>query len=174
MDIYQVLTKEHNEMKGLLQRLVNATKADADTKNLLDEIEFNLIPHARAEEVVFYNPLRTLDTTKDAVMHGYSEHMQSEVLLHTLRGLNSINVEWETAVKKLQEDLLHHMEEEENRIFGLARMELSQEEANQMAKAFHQIKPKYRDQGSFKNSAEFILNLLPPRFTGTQEISKSA
>lgn len=57
MQIYDTLKKEHEEVKGLLNDLINLKEDDDYRFILVEEIKTALIPHSRAEEAKFYNTL---------------------------------------------------------------------------------------------------------------------
>jgi hemerythrin-like domain-containing protein len=163
--IYDVLKKDHRKVEALLERLVHSADADDETRSsLITQIRDELVPHARAEEAVFYNSLSTIDEAKDLVRHGYTEHMEAETLLRTLQGLDAVNVEWTTVAKKLRDGILHHIEEEEGEIFTAAKQLLADEEVVMMAQAFEEMKPKIREGGFVANTLELVANMMPDRF----------
>lgn len=161
MDIYQALTHDHNQLKPLLDKLVVATENDQSTKALLDQIRDLLIPHSRAEEAVFYNTLRGFPAQKEQISHSFNEHMQAEVLLRTMRGLEKINIEWTAAAKKLRETIFHHISEEEGKVFDQARQILLAEEAKQLGLAFEEAKRQASQQSGMKNTVDMVANMLP-------------
>ena len=72
MQIYDALMKDHRKVEGLLANLVTIKDGDFKRRDeLVQKIRDELIPHARAEEAVFYNSIRAVDTAKDLVWHGY-------------------------------------------------------------------------------------------------------
>ena len=164
MDIFQALQTDHEEVRELLDQLIIVSENDESTKLLLDEIKEQLIPHARAEEAVFYNPLREVESAKEKIGHSYTEHMRAETLLRTLRGMEKIGIEWTALAKKLRDEVVHHIETEESEIFAIARPLLTQQERNQMGTAFERMKEDAEDQGDFKNTLDMIANMMPPRF----------
>lgn len=165
MVIYDALKKDHETVKGLLERLVGSADADKEARNkLISQIRDELVPHARAEEAVFYNSLREIDETKDLVAHGYQEHMMAEGLLRTLQVADKVDIGWQQTAKKLQDALLHHIEEEEGKIFSAARQVLAPEEAEALGEAFEQMKPEVRDEGFMQNTIDMITNVMPQRF----------
>jgi hemerythrin-like domain-containing protein len=164
MDIYSELKKDHDKIKPMLEKLVSASEMNEDTKTLLGQIRDELVPHARAEEAVFYNSLREIQGCKELVRHSYNEHMKAETILRTLQGMAAINVEWTAAAKKLKEELEHHIAEEEGKIFTAARQALLDEESKQMANAFKRMKPEIKDQGMMKDTLDMVANLMPNRF----------
>src|SRR5690606_15012869 len=132
-------------------------------KEILNKIESELIPHARAEEEIFYNTISELNDDNSAVQHSYREHTEAELMLRTLRGLRSVGIDWKKATQKLKENLEHHIEEEETRIFDIAQELFSDDEAEILGDAFVKLKPKYAEQGAFKNSLDAVINMLPNR-----------
>lgn len=166
MLIYEALKKDHDKVKDLLERLVHSADADDHArKNLIKQIRDELVPHARAEEAVFYNSLRTIDEAKELVSHGYQEHMEAETLLRTLQGMEGIGADWTKTAKKLKEAVEHHIEDEEGKIFSAAKQLLVDEEAEMMAQAFEQMKPEVRDGGFMQNTLDMIANVMPDRFS---------
>jgi hemerythrin superfamily protein len=166
MLIYDALKKDHEKIKPLLKELVESAKADEDTRErIIQEIRDELIPHARAEEAVFYNSLRTIDGAKELIVHGYGEHMEAEAVLRSLQAMEVVNADWTKLAVKLKDDLEHHIKEEEEVIFEAAKQVLAVEEAQMMAVAFEQMKPEIR-QGSFmQNTLDLIANVMPQRFS---------
>ncbi len=163
MEIYEALKSDHEELKGLLNDLI-ALKDDDDYRFvLIEEIRNALVPHARAEESVFYNTLRAVNADKKLVFHGYQEHMEAETLLRTLQVMDKMNMGWRPVAQKLLDAVSHHIAEEETSIFAEARSAFSSEEATAMAEAFNELKPKVMEEGFLKNTADMVLNMMPPR-----------
>jgi len=134
---------------------------------LIKQIRDEIVPHSRAEESVFYNSLRALDAAKDIVMHGYQEHMEAEALLRTLQMKDKIDLDWRETAKKLKKAIEQHIEEEEGKIFNVARQLFTREEAYMMAEAFEQLKPEVKTEGFLQTTIELVSNLMPPRFASS-------
>lgn len=164
-DIYQVLKRDHDALKPLLDELVTLSEKGQNTKATLDQIKQALIPHSRAEEAVFYNSLRSIEGSLGTVAHGYEEHMMAETMLKMLLGLEKLNAEPVAVAKKLREALLHHIKEEEEEYFAKARQVFLDLEAKQMALIFEEAKEKAEDQGDLKNMLDMVTNMLPPRLS---------
>lgn len=163
MDIYEALKKDHVEVKALMDELVSLRPDDEYRFILIEEIRNHLIPHARAEESVFYNTLRAVNADKKVVFHGYQEHLEAETLLRTLQVMDKLNFEWKATAEKLRDALNHHIEEEESEIFAQARAAFSEDEAVAMCEAFEQLKPKIEQEGFVKNTVDMVINMMPPR-----------
>lgn len=164
MDIYTCLQNDHNEIKDLLDELIKLDEKDSYRSVLVEQIKSGLIPHSRAEESVFYNAIRAVNSDKSDVLHSYKEHMEAETLLRTLQLKDSTDMDWKETAIKLREALTHHISEEEGKIFTEARAIFSDDEANMMGDAFEQLKAKVSQEGFLKTSFDMVVNLMPPRF----------
>jgi hemerythrin superfamily protein len=175
MNIYTALKKDHQKIETLLNRLVESSEQGNDEwKSLVDEIRDELIPHSRAEEALFYNPIRETSHGSGTIVHSFAEHALAEAELRTLQAMEVINTNWTTLAKKLRSDLLHHVEEEEGKVFGAARLVFSEEEAEKIGEAFEQLKPMVRSQSFAGQSLDLVKNLLPKRFQKTADLKKTA
>lgn len=163
MEIYEALKKDHEEVGALLDELVSLRDDDDYRFVIIEEIRNHLIPHARAEESVFYNTLRAVNADKKVVFHGFQEHLEAETLLRTLQVMDKLNLEWKPIAEKLREAILHHVKEEESEIFAEARAAFTAEEAEAMGEAFEQLKPKIEQEGFVKNTVDMVINMMPPR-----------
>jgi hemerythrin-like domain-containing protein len=168
MQIYQALQNDHRKVEKLLEQLVRLNANNSENRSdLIQQIRDELIPHSRAEECVFYNSLREIDLAKDTVMHGYQEHMEAETLLRLLQIRDSIDTEWKATANKLKDAIEHHIEEEEGKIFSIARQLFTDEEATMMAEAFEKLKPEIKIEGVLNTTIDFVMNLMPPRIASS-------
>ncbi|MET0341518.1 MAG: hemerythrin domain-containing protein [Polyangiales bacterium] len=168
MNIYDALSKDHREFESLLDKLVFASKAGNDQwKPILDQLRRGVIAHAHAEEAVFYNALRAADAAEGIVAHSYTEHAMTETELRTLSVAKAVDANWTSLMEKLRKDLFHHIEEEEERIFGAARKVFNEQEAEQIGAAFTRMKQDMAKDGDsmVASTIDLVANLLPPRFT---------
>lgn len=163
MEIYDALKKDHETINELLTELVSLKPDDEYRYVLIEEIRNQLIPHARAEESVFYNSLRAVNADKKVVFHGFQEHLEAETLLRTLQVMDKVNLEWKAIAVKLRDAIHHHVQEEESEIFNEARNAFTSEEAIAMCEAFEQLKPKIEQEGFVKNTVDMVINMMPPR-----------
>ncbi len=163
MDIYSILKNDHEEVKSLLNELIALDEDDSYRGVLVTQIEQALIPHARAEESIFYNSIRALSDQTE-VMHSFKEHMEAETLLRGLQFKEGVKMDWKSTAIKLKDALEHHMREEEGKIFSEAKKLFSEEDARMMGDAFVSMKKQVANQGFMKNSFDMIVNMMPPRF----------
>lgn len=168
MSIYELLKKDHDEVKQMLTELVALNKDDDEARHeLVENIRDAVVPHSRAEEMVFYNTLRSLEKTKHVVAHAYKEHLEAEALLRTLQLKDILDVDWKATAVKLKDALEHHFMDEEGRIFSAAKLVLSDNEVEMMGKAFEKLKPDIQKESFMGTTMDLVVNLMPPRFTST-------
>ena len=168
MLIYDVLKNDHVRIKSLLDEIIGLNEdASPRRTELIDRLRNEFIPHARAEEAVLYNSIRSIETAKDTIMHSYEEHIAAETLLRTLQVRDKVDMDWVKTAKKLRTALSNHIEDEENRIFNVAQQLFTNQEATVMAEAFQKIKPEVREEGLMKNTLDMVVNMLPPRIAAS-------
>ncbi len=166
MEILATIKKDHDEMRSLLKTLIASWEAPAkDQAQIIGQIRDEMVPHARAEELVVYNSMRQADAPTDKVYHGFKEHAEAEGLLVALETMDAMNVEWKPVAEKFAHALRHHMEEEEQDLFPQVRAAFAPEELQAMAGEFERLKPQYRSQSKLANTIEFVGNLIPPNVT---------
>jgi len=166
MTIYEALSHDHRHFEKILDRLHRSCKQGGEGwKDQLDQLRAGLIPHAHAEEAVFYNALREADESKGVIAHSYAEHLMAETELRGLEALKVFDQTSLTLVEKLRSDLHHHIEEEEGRVFKAARRVFSDEEAAQIGAAFLRLKDEMAGTAESVTASNIALiaNLLPPR-----------
>jgi hemerythrin superfamily protein len=167
MQIYELLRQDHDEIRSILKELIDIRKDDDYRFVLVDQLERLLIPHSRAEESVFYNTIRAVDADKSIVWDGFREHMKAEGLLRILQAKEKGMGDWTETVQKLFQEVSHHIDEEETRLFAQAKNIFTEDEANQMGSAFAKLKPEIQQHGMVKNAIDMITNLLPPRLVNS-------
>lgn len=165
MSIYQNLKNDHDDVMALLNELLSLEEKDDYRFILIETIASEIVPHSRAEEAIFYNTIRAMDANNGLVMHSYKEHMEAEGLLRLLQIKDKVNFNWKETAQKLKDELEHHIQEEETKLFSLAQKILSDEEADQIGHGFVELKEEYKNKGAVLNTAEMLINLLPPRLS---------
>lgn len=164
MTIYEVLKQDHQLVLGLLDQLMKAENLELKVKQkIVQRVDEELIPHARAEEAVLYNSIRDIPIKKDVVSHPYREHLEVEALLRALQVTEAVNIDWKKGAKNLRDALSQHIYEEEGAVFKAAKELFSQEEAEAMAEVFNKMKSMVRKQSVVGTSVDALVNLMPSR-----------
>ena len=147
-DITDALHEEHEEIQSLLEQLVESQKT-GERNRLFRQVKLKLVPHARAEEKVVYDPIIGLRDKEAKVdgNEGYLEHGLTDRMIAKLSRLpNKTSPEYTAAAKVLKELIAHHVREEERDIFGLLKDNFSKEERQQMTLKFEASKSGSKSQ----------------------------
>lgn len=174
MTIYAALKADHRKVQSLLEELVELGTGDEKRRSpLIESIRSELIPHARAEEAVFYNSIRAVATGKRIIAHGYQEHVEAETLLRALQVADFMDLGWKATAKKLKQTLEHHISEEEGEIFSAAKKLFSEQEAEVIGQTFEAMKPKIKTESMVETTLDMVINMMPPRISEALRISRT-
>jgi hemerythrin-like domain-containing protein len=131
-DILKTLKAEHDELRGLFDKLNDTTdRAEKTRADLLAKIDQGLLPHAKWEEAVFYPAFRERaerdgqKTCAEAV----EEHRAVErTVMPDVHDAEVGTPEFAGRAKVFGEFIDHHAKEEESTMFKMARELFSAEE----------------------------------------------
>nr|WP_305891166.1 PRC-barrel domain-containing protein [Methanolobus chelungpuianus] len=138
-DIYSILSSEHDRVLGLFDEAINS-----GSKDTFMQIRSELYSHMSGEEEVLYPMLRDRNVTHDIAMEGYQEHHIAKLLLSELEVMDERSDMWIPKLKVLQENVRHHVEEEEMHMFPDAQREISTSESKEIAQKYLEFKDHYR------------------------------
>ena len=152
MDAFQLLKEDHRKVEGLFSQLESARgKAKLE---LFKQIKTELELHTHIEEKIFYPALEEPEETHDLTLEAYEEHAVVKTLLKELSRARTANDEWEAQAKVLQENVEHHVEEEENELFPKADSALSDEELADLTERMIAEKSRKAGRPAVKASAK--------------------
>jgi hemerythrin superfamily protein len=143
MDILDLITADHNRVRGILSRLKKARQAEDGTTvtELGTRLFRELRIHARAEEDVFYAWVGTLSGEIAAdVAEGCQEHHEVDVLMAEADQLNRDSMEWRAKLKVVAENTEHHMKEEEDELMPAVRSATNGEDRERVGRSFETVK----------------------------------
>ena len=146
MDAFNLLKADHRKVAELFEQLESASgkrKLDAFAK-----IKTELDLHAHIEEKIFYPALEKPRETHDLTLEAYEEHKQVKTLLRQLSRARTASEEWQAKAKVLQENVEHHVDEEENELFKKAGSVLSDEEIEELGMRLEEEKARKSSTGS--------------------------
>jgi hemerythrin superfamily protein len=136
MDIFDELHQEHESVNELLVELSEGGRDD-DT---FETMRAELMAHALAEEQVFYKRLEGESETADLVREGYKEHREVLRMLDDMSGSTEDEDTWMSRLQTLADNVQHHVQEEEGRLFPAARGIIAQQEAERLCDRFEDAK----------------------------------
>jgi iron-sulfur cluster repair protein YtfE (RIC family) len=121
----QLLIDDHNRVKGLFQDFQSATDA-GQKQQIADQVLMELEVHTTLEEEIFYPALREHGDAqdKDLVAEASDEHAGAKELIERLRGMTPEDPQFTTLFQQLQEEVAHHLQEEETEMLPKAQEEL--------------------------------------------------
>jgi hypothetical protein len=117
-DAIALLKEDHRKVEELFKQFEEA-KGDGRKEKLAREICLELSVHTALEEKIFY-PACDGKVDEDLLNESYVEHDAAKVLIAEIDAANGEGDEYfDSKVKVLQEEIEHHVEEEEKRVDGL-------------------------------------------------------
>jgi hemerythrin-like domain-containing protein len=133
VDAIELLEGDHRRLEDLLKKGEETTARAVKGRNeLLDTITNELNAHELIEEKVLYPALKSHSEAKEIVLEGYQEHHVADLLVKELHGLAKSDERWGPKLKVLQENIEHHIEEEEKNMFPTARSVLGRAELEEL------------------------------------------
>lgn len=122
MDALALLKKDHDQVKKMLKDLDDTTDRAIKTRqDLFERLKFSLTVHEQMEEAVLYPALKEHAETKEIVLEAYEEHDVVDTILGELEQTPFDDETWHAKLTVMRENLLHHIQEEEDEMFGLVR-----------------------------------------------------
>jgi hemerythrin superfamily protein len=140
-ETFALLVKDHEMVKGIIEDLLETSPSAKKTRQeLLKTLKKELLAHENLEERVVYPPLETRKATRDLTLEAYQEHHVVDQLLEELESLDFKDEDWKAKLTVLQENLLHHVQEEEKELFPKAEKTLSKDQLKTMEQQIAQAK----------------------------------
>ena len=121
-DGLQLLAQDHRKVEELFEQFEKASGTSAKER-LVRQICTELKIHSMIEEEIYYPEIRG-KVEEDALDEAYVEHDSAKLLINELEAAEPDESFYDAKVKVLQEEIEHHVEEEEQRgkgIFAQAR-----------------------------------------------------
>ena len=117
MDAIALLKADHRTVEDLFEQFENAS-GDAKKQELALQICAELTVHAKIEEEIFY-PACEGKVEDELMREAYVEHDGAKVLIAEIESGKPSDEYYNAKVKVLQEQIEHHVEEEEQRLEGM-------------------------------------------------------
>ncbi|GEN11749.1 Hemerythrin HHE cation binding domain-containing protein [Myxococcus fulvus] len=128
MNAIELLKQQHDEVKKLFAQYGKLPDhADVRRGELFKMIADRLAAHATIEELYFY-PATKSERTEDELREAVEEHLSAKRIIADLLEMSPDDEEFDPKMKVLQEQIEHHVEEEEGELFKKVRKLLSKEQ----------------------------------------------
>lgn len=143
MTIFDVLKKDHDEVKDILDKIDKNIRGDGgQCQALFAQLKPMVLAHSRAEEEVFYSVLEEHDLTEELAEHAEDEHAEVEEMLEQMDEDEPGEASWRMVFDQMAAALRHHIQQEESEMFRKAREVLGEQDLQSMAEAFAQRKQR--------------------------------
>lgn len=116
-DAVALLKEDHRTVEDLFAKFERAS-GDGRKQKLAEQICLELSIHAKIEEEIFY-PACEGKVEEDLLKEAYVEHDGAKLLIAEIMAGEPSDEFYDSKVTVLQEQIEHHVEEEEKRLEGL-------------------------------------------------------
>ena len=116
-DAIALLKQDHRTVEELFEKFEKANGSERK-RTLAEQICLELSVHAEIEEEIFY-PACEGKVDEDLLKESYVEHDGAKVLIAEIMNGGPGDEYYDAKVKVLQEEIEHHVEEEEKRSEGM-------------------------------------------------------
>jgi len=123
MDAIKLLEQDHKKVKGLFKEFEGMSdRAHARKMDMYRTIRMELEIHTKLEEEIFYPEAKKVD--EEMIAEALEEHHVVDVLLEELGRIDPGQDEFDAKMTVLQENVEHHVEEEEKELFPKVQKKL--------------------------------------------------
>ncbi len=143
MNAIELLKEDHDKVDRLFQK-VKATEEGEEHKELFKKIKAELDVHTHIEEKIFYPRLKEEEELEDITLEGIEEHHQAKMFLRELASLSEDSEKFEPKLKVLMEDITHHVQEEEGKMFPDVQKIINESELEELGKRMEEEKKNFK------------------------------
>ena len=120
-DAIAILKADHRKVEGLFARYEEAKEKNDRKQAIFQQIAMELKVHMQLEEEIFYPQSRAFVEEDDTVNEAIVEHQAAKDLIAQLEAMAPSDEMYDAKVQVLQEQIEHHVEEEEEEYFPEAK-----------------------------------------------------
>ncbi len=163
-DAIVLLKADHKQIRSLFREFSKAGDGATATKGrLVQQILELLTAHTYIENEVMYPRVRALlPELEDDVLESYEEHHVADVLCAELAAMSATDERFSAKTTVLIENVLHHMDEEENDWFPKVRESLGRKQLQEIGASMAALKksaPRHPAQPSaLKKTIDAVLD----------------
>ncbi|WP_420592883.1 hemerythrin domain-containing protein [Robiginitalea biformata] len=144
MNIYEAIRQDHDLQRSLLDQLLETSGDTSTRRTIFAKLKKELQVHADAEERFFYVPLIKKDATQEMARHGVAEHHEIDELVERMEETPFDSPGWLTLCKSLQEQVEHHLADEEKQFFQVSGKVLTESQKTGLAEEYSTYVEKNR------------------------------
>ncbi|MCW3815188.1 hemerythrin domain-containing protein [Micromonospora sp. DR5-3] len=143
-DAIVLLKEDHKEMRRLFKAFQDAEEGPASKRQqLVRQILEALTVHTYLENEVMYPEVRKLvPDVEDDILESYEEHHVADVLCFELFTMAAEDERYNAKTTVLMENVLHHVQEEEEEWFPKVREALGRNQLQEIGARMIELRPK--------------------------------
>jgi hemerythrin superfamily protein len=145
MNIFTKIKKDHDEARDIMDEILETPEAE-ERLELFSQLKIAILSHAKSEEKTFYEALKESDELAEEVPYLKHEHKDAENLFNEIDELDADDTMWWEKFGEVRKALMHHMEEEEKKIFKDAKEEIPSDEAKELGERMDELEEKEKDK----------------------------
>lgn len=138
--IYETLKQDHDRHRKMLATIADTHGDSEERRKTWDEFYHDVSAHAAAEEETFYSKLIAKEDGQPEGRHSVAEHKELDDIMEELNEIEFSSPAWLTKFKDLKHRYEHHIDEEEEDIFPVAREVIGKDGNQKIGSAFEKRK----------------------------------
>ncbi|MDQ1721143.1 MAG: hypothetical protein QOI26_877 [Pseudonocardiales bacterium] len=141
-DAIVLLKADHKEVKSVFKQFQQAGENATEKKGQLVKKMIELLTvHTYLENELIYPEVRKqLPDLEDDVLESYEEHHVADVLVMELSTMSADNERFDAKTTVLIENVLHHIEEEEDEWFPQVRQGMSRKQLSELGERMQELR----------------------------------
>ena len=147
MNAIKFLEQQHREVEKLFEKFEKASDGTKKTRHqICQQISDQLAIHAEIEEKIFY-PATKDARTEDLLLEAVEEHLSAKRIIADLVEQDPEDHILRAKMKVLQEQVEHHVEEEEKELFPKVKKLLDAERLEELGDEMQELAAELQEQG---------------------------
>jgi len=113
--LFELLKREHRQVERWLMQIEDASESVRE--DIFTTLQDALEKHMQMEERHFYPQVKKIKELKDLALDAVEEHEKVNNFLSQLEDLDVEDEEWISTFTEMRQEILHHVQDEEKKIF---------------------------------------------------------
>ncbi len=127
MKATDLLKQDHEQVKTLFKEFDSSKDSPDACERIFEQCSRELEVHSAIEGEIFYPELSDYEDMKEIIAESVEEHHVVDVLIDEIRALTPQDEAFAAKFEVLEENVLHHADEEEDELFPEAERLLGEE-----------------------------------------------
>jgi hemerythrin superfamily protein len=153
MNAISLLKHQHREVEALFKQLHKA-KAGGPRRSVFEKIADALAVHSAIEERHFYPAVKERPT-EEILLESVEEHLAIKRVIADLLRLDAADETFAAKVKVLEDEVVHHVEEEEETLFPRVERMFDDEALESLGEAMEETQGELLAAGSPRQAVPF-------------------